>query len=108
MIVRYEMQPAVRRPKGERDPRGEREITDWPGADEGENAGLWNRQNVMAFAGMAPRFNASADLLMAVRTGVATELRTLLSEILRKPIPNGMAESLARLDQPTAKRSEVR
>jgi hypothetical protein len=54
---------------------------------------------------MAPRPAASADA-KAVRTGIATELRTLLSAVLREPIPNEMAELLKQLDAPTAKRSE--
>lgn len=70
-----------------------------------ENARILNPKNAMAFAGMAPRPIASADL-KAVRVGIGAELRTQLSDVLHEPIPNEMAELLKRLDEQTAKRSE--
>jgi Anti-sigma factor NepR len=60
----------------------------------------------MALVGMARRPNASADL-KAVCTGIGAELRKLLSNVLHEPIPEGMAELLRQLDQPTAKPPDV-
>jgi anti-sigma factor NepR-like protein len=54
---------------------------------------------------MAPRLSPSADL-KAVRTGIGAELRTLFSDVLSEPIPDGMAELLKQLDQPAAKQQE--
>jgi hypothetical protein len=51
------------------------------------------------------RPNASAAL-KAVRTGIGTALRTLLSDVLNEPIPDEMAELLKQLDQPTTKPPE--
>jgi hypothetical protein len=63
----------------------------------------------MALVDMAPRINSTADL-KSVRTGVATELKKLFSEVLREPITDRMAQLLAKLDhpadQPTERRSE--
>lgn len=51
-----------------------------------------------------PHGTPSADL-RAIRTGTGTGLPALPSNDL-KPIPDGMAELLRQLDQPTAKPSE--
>jgi hypothetical protein len=69
-----------------------------------ENSETLNPQNAMALVRMARRSTVSADL-KAVRIGICRELRTLLSDVLREPTPNGMAELLKQLDQPTVKRS---
>jgi hypothetical protein len=68
-------------------------------------AGISNPANTMALVLMARQPNAHAEL-KPVCTGIGAELRTLLSHVLREPIPEGMAESLRRLDQPAAKPSE--
>jgi len=73
--------------------------------DESGEYRVLNLENAMALVGMASRSTASPDL-KAVRTGIGTELRTLLSDVLREPIPNGIDELLKLFDQPTAKRSE--
>jgi Anti-sigma factor NepR len=48
---------------------------------------------------MPLRFNSSADL-KAVLTGIGRTLRSLFSNALREPIPDGMASLLRQLDQP--------
>jgi hypothetical protein len=58
----------------------------------------------MALVGMAGRSNAGADL-KAVRTGIGAAPQTLLSDVLREPIPDRMAELLKQLDQPSSQRS---
>jgi hypothetical protein len=70
------------------------------------DTGLSDPANVTALVGMALRFIASADDLKAVCSGIATGLRTFLSEVLREPVPDEMAELLQQLDQPTTKRAE--
>jgi hypothetical protein len=64
-----------------------------------------NLETATALVGMVPRSIANADL-KAVRTGIGTELRALLPDVLREPIPEKMAQLLKQLDQPTTKRPE--
>jgi hypothetical protein len=45
--------------------------------------------------------------LKAVCTGVGTELRTQLAEVLREPTPERMTDLLKQLDQPPRRRSPV-
>jgi Anti-sigma factor NepR len=59
----------------------------------------------MALVGMARRPDATADL-KAVRTSIGAALRTLLSDVLREPIPDRMIDLLKQLDQPSPKRPE--
>jgi hypothetical protein len=54
---------------------------------------------------MARPLNRRGDL-QAVREGVGTRLRTLLSDLLHEPLPDHMADSLKQLDQPSEKLSE--
>jgi hypothetical protein len=46
---------------------------------------------------MVRRPNTGADL-GAVRSGIGTGLRTLLSEVPREPVPTGMAKLLTQLE----------
>jgi hypothetical protein len=55
-----------------------------------------------ALVHMAHRVEATADL-KAVRTGIGTALRTLLSDVLREPVPDRMGELLRQLDQPATR-----
>jgi hypothetical protein len=73
-------------------------------ANEWQSVGsrTWRQTAVVP---MTRRPDASADL-KAICAGIGVELRALLSDVLREPIPDGMAELLGQFDQPSAKPSE--
>ena len=59
---------------------------------------IWSPPNALARVAMARRPDACFDF---VRHGIARELRALYSKVLSEAIPDGMAELLKQLDQPT-------